>query len=159
MPFSQWPAPARAIAVAVQDAVTAARNGDRPGFEDAIAETAALDEARVAVVLGAVVQMLLEETQPDGLGADDVRALLEACVRSAVPWYPAIDVDLMLVVVGGALGMQEPGTEPASAGPATLTAHAVLLVVELLRITRRPLEVYLDAAIAEIARDQTMEMP
>lgn len=156
MAFSQWPAAARAIATAVQAAVTAV--GERPAFEEAVADTAALDEAQVAVVLGSVVQMLMEETAPDGLGADDVQGLLEACVRNAVAWFPAVQVEVLMVVVAGALGMQDPEAEPEFR-PREITAHAVLLVHELLAVTRRPLTGYLDAALGEIARAETIEMP
>lgn len=159
MSFSQWPAPARAIALAVQGAVLAAQGHDRVAFEEAVVETRALDAEHLRIVLGSVVQMLLQETQPDGLGADDLQALLENCVKNTSVWTDEPDIDVLVFVIGGALGMQDPDEEPPTADPAKVTSHAIHLVVELLSITKRPLAGYLDAAIGEIARDQTMEMP
>jgi hypothetical protein len=154
--FSQWPAPARAIATAVQEAVAAV--GDRPDFEEAVAQLAALDQAQVSVVLGSVVQLLMEETAPDGLSTDDVRSLLEGCVRNATAWFPAVNVEALMIVVAGALGMQDPDAEPVL-DPRAVSAHALLLVHELLARTRRPLSGYLDIALGEIARAETIEMP
>ena len=155
----RWPPEAREIAVAVHGAVLAAGRQDDPAYQAAIEDTTTLDPEKVARVLGSVVAMLLEETHPDGFDADDLGHLLESCVRDAAVWTAPPDADLLVVVVGGALGMQEPGEEPATADPRSVTAHAVLLVADLLKITRRPLADYLDAAIGEIAREQTMEMP
>ncbi|HVX45118.1 MAG TPA: hypothetical protein VHC49_14610 [Mycobacteriales bacterium] len=156
MAFSQWPAPARAIAAAVQEAVAAV--GARPAFEEAVAQLAALDQAQVTVVLGSVLQMLMEETAPDGLAADDVQSLLEKCVRNAAAWYPAVQVEALVIVVAGALGMQDPDADPRIAPPVIAT-HAALLVHELLAVTRRPLGGYLEIALGEIARAETIEMP
>lgn len=155
----RWPAEAREIATAVHATGLAAQRQDHDGFDKALEEAATLDSDKVALVLGSVVQMLLEETHPDGFGADDLGTLLETCVRSAATWTAEPDIDLLAFVVGGALGMQEPGEEPPSADNRGVTSHAALLATDLLKTTGRPLTDYLDTAIGEIARDQTMEMP
>lgn len=155
----RWPAEAREIATAVHATVLAAQRQDREAFDEALVETTALDPEKVALVLGSVIQMLLEETHPDGFGADDLGTLLETCVRNAATWTAEPDIDLLLFVVGGALGMQEPGEEPPAADNRGVTSHATLLATDLLKTTGRPLTDYLDTAIGEIARDQTMEMP
>jgi hypothetical protein len=44
-------------------------------------------------------------------------------------------------------------------GAAEVAAHGPLLVADLLAAAGRPLAGYLDAALAEIARAETIEMP
>jgi hypothetical protein len=152
-------APARAIAAAVTDAVAAARAADAEALEEAAARLAALEREQVGVVLGAVVRSLLEETHPDGLSADDARAVLERCVRSAAGWLPGLDGQVLVVVLTGALGVHEPDEEPRPVGALEIARHAPLLVADLLAASRRPLAGCLQRAFAEIARSETMEMP
>lgn len=153
------PEPARSIARAVTATVGAARAADAETFADEAAALAGLDREQVGLVLGAVVRSLLEELHPDGLDGDDVRAVLEHCVRSAIGWLPGVDGGVLVVVLTGALGVHEPDSEPVVVPASQLAVHAPLLVADLLTATGRPLHGYLDTAFAEILRAETMEMP
>jgi hypothetical protein len=153
------PEPARSIARAVTVTVDAVRATDAEAFADGAAELAALDREQVGLVLGAVVRSLLEELHPDGLDGDDVRAVLEHCVRSCVGWFPDVDGGVLVVVLTGALGVHEPDAEPHPIPAPQLATHAPLLVADLLAATGRPLRGYLDTAFAEIMRAETMELP
>ena len=148
------PAAARAISTAATDGVAAAGAQDAAAFDEATTRLAALDPALVSEVLGAVVRSLLEEAHPAGLAGDDLRTVLADCSRSA-RWVSDVDPAALVVVLTGALGLQDPDDEPIH--PRLLGRHAVLLVAQLLGGT--PLSVHLDAALAELARAQTIEMP
>lgn len=154
-----WPAEVRELAVAVLAPVRAAQRRDRGEFDEAVAATAAFDQQQVALVLGSVLQLLLEETHPDGFGADDLQTLLEGCARHARVWTDEPDLDLLVFVIAGAVGVQDPEETPPGATPSAITAHGALLVTELLLITRRDPTGYLVLAIGDVARDQTMELP
>jgi hypothetical protein len=153
------PEPARAIAAAVTDAVAAARSRDAAALREAAERLAALDRAQVGVVLGAVVRSLLEELHPDGLTGDDVRSVLEGCLRAAVDWLPGIDGGVLVVLLTGALGVHDPDEERRPVGALDVARHAPLLVADLLAAADRPLAGYLDAAFAEIARAEMVELP
>jgi hypothetical protein len=159
LPSRRWPPSVRAIAEAAEEAVSAARVRDPEPYEAAVARLAALDTARVGLVLGAVVRMLLEELHPDGLAGEDVHAVLDRCARSAVPWVPGVDPAVLVVLLTGALGVHQPDEEAAPPGELDIARHAPLLVADLLDVAGRPLAGYLDLALAEIARSQTMELP
>ncbi|MFC0002606.1 hypothetical protein [Micromonospora siamensis] len=146
------PAPAREIASTAQEAVAAAQARDAEAYEPAVARLAAAD--RSGLVLGAVVRLLLEETNPDGLDGDDVRRVLAGCVRSAGQWWPEVDPHVLLVLLASALGVYEPADDEAAPGPAAVAGHGPLLVADLLALTRRPLAGYLEAAFAEVARTE-----
>jgi hypothetical protein len=149
------PAPAREIAAAATDAVAAAtaRQGEAYG----LAADRLTRAERSGLVLGVVVRLLLEETHPDGLDGDDVRQVLERCVRSAVPWRPDVDPHVVLVLLAGALGVYDPGEDDAPPDPATVARHAPLLVADLLTAAGRPLEGYLGAAFTEIERTERQD--
>ncbi|MEV0805685.1 hypothetical protein [Micromonospora sp. NPDC050200] len=146
------PAPAREIAGAATDAVEAARARDGEAYEVATARLVGTE--RSGLVLGAVVRLLLEETHPDGLDGDDVRQVLERCVRAAAPWRPDVDPHVVLVLLAGALGVYDPGEDDAPPVPAAIARHAPLLVADLLAVTGRPVEGYLGAAFTEIERTE-----
>ncbi|MGS2612980.1 hypothetical protein ACVCAH_00365 [Micromonospora sp. LZ34] len=146
------PASAREIAVAAAEAVAAAQARDPEAYETSAARLAGTE--RSGLVLGAVVRLLLEETHPDGLAGDDVRQVLERCVRSAAGWRPEVDPHVMLVLLAGALGVYDPGDDDNPPDPAAVARHAPLLVADLLTITGRPLDGYLAAAFAEIERTE-----
>lgn len=150
--WRQLPAAARAVAVATSHAVAAAQQRDADAFAGAVDELAALDAGQVSVVLGGTVRLLLEDLHPDGLDGDDVRGVLERCVASAAPWQPAVDPHVVLVVLAGALGVQDPDEQSPSPGPASLARHATLLIAGLLAERRRPLTGYLTGALSEIER-------
>lgn len=146
------PAPAREIAVAGTAAVAAAAARDAGAYEAAVDRLTGVD--RAGLVLGGVVRLLLEETHPDGLDGDDVRQVLERCVRDVAAWRPDVDPHVLLVLLASALGVYDPGDDDAPPDPATVARHAPLLVADLLAVTGRPLEGYLTAAFAEVARTE-----
>ena len=145
------PAPARPIAAAADAAVAAATARDREALTDAVSVLAAQDPPQTGLILGTAVRLLLEDTHPDGLDGDDVRAVLEQCVRSAAEWQPDVDPHVVLLLLAGALGVLEDDGEPAPK-PDSLARHAALLLASLLR--QRPMAGYLTAALAEIERAQ-----
>jgi hypothetical protein len=142
------PSTAREIAVAVEDAVAAARRHDPAASTAAVDTVAALDPAQVGLVLGTLVRLLLEDTHPDGLDGDDVRDVLHRCVRGAASWQPDVDPHVVLVLLAGALGVLEPDTPQP--GPATAAHHAVLLLAELSQGSDRPFAAHLSRAFTEI---------
>ncbi|MGY0003511.1 hypothetical protein [Micromonospora sp. I033] len=146
------PAPAREIAQAATEAVDAARARDAGAYQPAVERLAAAD--RAGLVLGGVVRLLLEESHPDGLAGDDVRQVLERCVRSTATWRPDVDPHVLLVLLASALGVYDPGDDDAPPDPAAIARHAPLLVADLLAATGRPLADYLSAAFAEVARTE-----
>jgi hypothetical protein len=155
--WRRLPEPARTLAASASGAVHAAAAGDSDAFEAATARLAAQDPEHVRVVLGAVVRSLLEQAHPDGVDGDDVAAVVERCARAAA-WCEGVDPEVLVLVLAGALGVHE--DEPRSLPPAALARHAALLGADLL--TAAPgghLDGLLDAALAEVARVETVEMP
>jgi hypothetical protein len=167
----ELPAPARAVAGAVTDAVDAARNGEAGAFGEAAGQLLAGDVEHVRVLVGDVVRMLLEEIHPDGVDADDLHALIAGCLRDSA-WFADVDAAALVVVIGGALGVH-PDLDPAPADddgapreevaprppPESVIRHALLLTADLLRTRGRPPRPYLEAAYTEIARRETVEQP
>ncbi|WP_262282649.1 hypothetical protein [Micromonospora sp. MA102] len=145
------PAPAREIAQAATEAVGAAQARDAAAYEPAVERLAA---DRAGLVLGGAVRLLLEESHPDGLDGDDVRQVLERCVRSTAEWRPDVDPHVLLVLLASALGVYDPGDDDAPPEPAAIARHAPLLIADLLAATGRPLADYLTAAFAEVARTE-----
>ncbi|SCL21253.1 hypothetical protein GA0070616_2249 [Micromonospora nigra] len=146
------PAPAREIAVAAVEAVTAAQTENPEAYAPAVARLAAAD--RSGLVLGGVVRRLLETGHPDGLDGDDVRQVLERCVRSAARWQPDVDPHVVLVLLAGALGVYDPDADDSPPDPAAIARHGPLLVADLLAQTRAALDPFLAAAFAEIERGE-----
>jgi hypothetical protein len=157
--FRGLPAPARAIAEAATETVTAARARDPGAFEEAAEGLAALDPEQAGIVLGAVVRSLLEELHPDGLTGDDVGTVLGRCTRSAMEWCPGVDADVLLALLAGALGIHPSDEEPRPPGGPAVARHAPLLIADLTTVSGRPVAGYLHAAFAEIARAETVELP
>jgi hypothetical protein len=174
------PEPARTIAATLIDAVSAAHTTDPAALQHAaerlvsVSAAAPAGQEQVGVVLGAVLRSLLEETHPDGLSGEDVQAVLEDCVRSAAGWFPAVDIEVLVILLTGALGIHQPDTrppgdlrpeesepapEPRRLSAPEIASHAPLLIADLLAVSGRPLSRYLDAAFAEIYRAETIEMP
>jgi hypothetical protein len=178
--------PARAIGTAIDRSVTAAQHRDRDGYLAAAEELAALPAEQAGLVLGALARMLLEESHPDGLDADDIQAVLDRCLRDAAAWLPVDRVQprTVVAVLAGALGIHEPGltyapppqltggnpagddwpgvdwdapARDAAPTAAEYARHAPLVVADLLAAARRPLRPYLDAAFTEIARAESMD--
>jgi len=145
------PAPARPVAAAATAAVLAARDRDRAALDDAAGDLGALDPSTTGLILGTTVRLLLEQTHPDGLDGEAVRAVLERSVRSALDWQPEVDPHVVLLLLAGALGVAEEDDAPPPK-PEVLGRHAALLMADLLG--QRPIEPVLTAALEEIARTQ-----
>lgn len=145
------PVAARPIAAATEAAVTAARARDSEAMEKAVGDLGASDPAQVGLILGTGVRLLLEDQHPDGLTGDDVRAVLQSCVRTAAEWQPAVDPHVVLILLAGALGVQDDDGEPAP-GPEVLARHAALLIAD--QLGERSIRDCLDRALAEIERAQ-----
>lgn len=162
---SALPAAARAISIATTDAVTAAREQQVAAFEEATDRLAAAEPEQVRVVLGVVVRALLEDLHPDGLSGDDLLELIKSCVRRSFDWYPAVDVQVLIVVLTGALGVHDPDTEPRPVSGLEVARHAPLFLAELLAASAtrstdpRGLAGYFIDAFLEIARSELNEMP
>jgi hypothetical protein len=145
------PAPARPIAAAADAAVTAARKRDGEALDQTVGELAAQDPGQTGLILGTAIRLLLEDTHPDGLDGDDVRGVLEHCVRSAAEWQPDVDPHVVLLLLAGALGvLEEDGAPPPR--PEALARHAALLLAGLLGT--RPMRDYLSRSLGEIERTQ-----
>jgi hypothetical protein len=170
----------RALRAAVVEAVCAAQAEDGTALAGCRGALAGLDEQRLRIVQGELVRSLLEELHPDGLSAADAQDLLERCVRDTAAWYPSLDPAVLVVVLIGSLGVQDPDEQPAAA-PATVAEHAAVLTAELIKAEQRAGEPgaavtgdgaeqradrfrdranqLLDRALAELERAETMEMP
>jgi hypothetical protein len=131
------PAPARPIAAAALAAVAAARNHDKDALVEAAGDLAALDPGHVGLILGTTVRVLLEDLHPDGLDGDDVRNVLEHCVRASAAWQADVDPHVVLVLLAGALGVYDDDGEPAPE-PESLARHAALLMADLLGSAAAP---------------------
>lgn len=149
--WRRLPTPARAIAVAAEDAVAAVAERDRNGLDAAASALAATDGC--GLVLGAVVRSLLEELHPDGLDADDLRDILSDCVRTVTgPWLTDVDAQLILVLLVGALGVHDEDEQAPRPDQQAVASHAALLIGYLLTRASHGCEWYLRAAFEEIQR-------
>jgi hypothetical protein len=157
--YRSWPAAARTMAVAVDAAVTAAQAGEAAAFADAVAELSGLDREQLAVLLGHVTRDLLERSHPDGLDSDAAARVLHGCLRAAAAWYEPLDGDLVIMALTGALGITpDPDESPPPAGPAVV-AHGLMLIADQLTVLGQQLPPVLDAALRELMRAQTVELP
>lgn len=145
------PAPARPIAAAATAAVTAAQARDAGALDEAVAVLASLDPAQSGLILGTTVRLLLEAAHPDGLTGDEVRDVLERCVRGAAGWQPEVDPHMVLLLLAGALGVLEEDDAPPPK-PDLAARHAALLMADLLG--PRPIPPFLTAALGEIEHTQ-----
>jgi hypothetical protein len=155
--YQSWPAPARTMARAVDAAVEAAGGGELDAFTVATADLVRLDRGQLIVLLGAVVRELLEQAHPDGLDSEDAEQVLESCLRSAA-WYPALERDALIRALTGALGVGQAEEDTAADEPAVLT-HGLLLIADQVATLDRRLPPLLDAALRELMREQTVELP
>lgn len=153
------PAP-RAIASAATAALTAAAAEDAAAFQQAAQRLAALDPEQVGLVLGAVVRTLLENSHAAGLTGDDMLDVVARCATANAGWFPALDADVLVVLLAGSLGIQTGDDEPRPISPLEMSSHASLLIATLLGpAPGRAFHAHLDAAFREIARSETVEMP
>jgi hypothetical protein len=121
------------------------------------------DPQRLTLVQAWVLRSLLEQVHPDGLSSEDAQDVLRRCLLSAAAWYPQADPGALVLVLTGALGLSDPESDAGDAhavpGPARLSAGAALLIADLLGVAGGPLAGYLDAALAELERAETIELP
>jgi hypothetical protein len=139
--------------------VSAALGGDPEQFDRMTIELAGLDRMRVELVLGTVLRSALEQLHPDGIDGDDVNVVLRRCLTRAATWFPGADVSVLILVLTGALGMQDPDESQPPVSGLAFGQHAVLLVADLVTALGVAVETYIDVAVGEIARVETMEMP
>jgi hypothetical protein len=150
--WNSLPQQARAVAVAATAAVDAAAERDADALDAAALALAAADGS--GLVLGMVVRRRLEELHPDGLDGDDVRTVLEDCVRAAAGWLAWVDPHVVLVLLASALGVHDPDEETGEPGPKELARHGPVLVAHLMTGAPRPLAAYITAAFGEIRRGE-----
>lgn len=109
-------------------------------------------------MLGAVIGSLLESLHPAGLTGPDVGVVLSRCVRATAPWIE-VDPAALVVVLTGSLGVLDAEDQPADLDVEQVARHAPLLIADLLRASGQTLEPVLVAALAEVKRAETVEMP
>jgi hypothetical protein len=140
----------------------------------------AQDPGQVAVLLGGMVRSLLEQTHPAGLSGDDAEVELVRCLDRGAGWFSALDTGTLVLVLAGALGTYDPaaGSDdrghgydqngddeppgvdlPRPVSARNLLRHAMLVLADLLALAGSGVDLVLDAALTEIARAETVEMP
>jgi len=152
-----FPPAVRAIATKIEAAVAAAQAQDVDALEQAGNDLAGLDPQQVGLVVGGVVRVLLEEQHADGLTGDDIRGVLERCVRTAARWWPPVDANVIVVLLTGALGVHQFDDDAAPLSAAAMARHGALLTADLL--SGRAAAPYVQAVFADIARSETIEQP
>lgn len=173
----------RRLVAASGDAVLAAAARDPDALADAGARLGACDPELVRVVLGHVMASALSAAHPGGLDGDDVAEVLTTTVEGAAPWWP-VDPEVALAVLLGAVGAH--ADEQAALDPRAVAEHAALIAAQVLgrrgpagagaadpppsaqpgqpapidpADLQRALDAHLSAAVAELERAQTVEMP
>ena len=142
---------------AISEAVEAASSQDAGRFALAADRLAVQDPQRLVLVQAWVLRSLLEESHPEGLSSADAQDVLRRCLLSTASWHAGADPTVLAQALTGALGLSDP--DEATAGPATLSSAAALLIAELLGTAGGSLAGYLDAALAELERAETIELP
>ena len=179
------PPAARSLAAAVSRSLAAAQAADDDALDATVVVLLAQDPGQVAVLLGGMVRSLLEQTHPAGLSGDDAEDELVRCLDRGAGWFSALDTGTLVLVLAGALGTYDPAAgsddrehgddqnrddqngdeEPPGAAPSppvsarNLLRHAMLVLADLLALAGSGVDGVLDAALAEIARAETVEMP
>ena len=151
------PASARALRTALGDLVSAAAREDAAALAEVRPRLEKVDPEQVRVVLGHVVRALVERTHPDGVDADDLSDLLQDVARAST-WCPDLDPSALVAVLSGAFGaVHRDDDEPLPHSAPEIATAAALLAVHLLR--GHDVGPLLDAALAEVARRETIESP
>jgi hypothetical protein len=132
---------------------------DRDEFLRATERLAGLDAEQVGLVLGAVLRSLLEDLHPDGLTGDEVQDVIVRCTTQATGWFPEVDVNALVLVLGGALGVHPQEDEPVPVTPLDVSRHAPLVVADLLTAGDLSYRPYLDAALTHIAEAEANDLP
>lgn len=154
-----WPRDARRIADATAAAIAAARDASPENFGTGVEELAELPFEQVTIVHAGVVRALLEDLHPDGLAGDDIHDVLTRLVGSASAWLPGLDVGALAAVLTGALGFTDTSDDAQKVGHVGYLRSAVLVMADLLAAADTVPDRYIRAAIGEIARAETVEMP
>jgi hypothetical protein len=141
---------------AITEAVEAASSQDPDRFALAADRLAVEDQQRLVLVQAWVLRALLEQLHPDGLSGADAQDVLRHCLLSTAQWRAEADPGVLVLVLTGALGLADPDDATATAA---LGSAAALLIADLLSRAGGPLTGYLDAALAELERAETIEMP
>jgi hypothetical protein len=157
--WRQLPPAPRAIAMATAESLTAAMSGDPIAFQQASARLAGLDREQVGLVLGVVVRSLLEDLHPGGLSGEDIQDVLAHCTSASAACFPAVDANILLVLLAGSLGIHPDSEEAQPVSAMEMSTHAPLLIATLVGPSGRSFTAHLDAAFSEIARSETVEMP
>ena len=157
--WRQLPPVPRAIATAAVEALAAVQSGDSVAFQQASTRLAALDREQVGLVLGAVVRALLEDLHPGGLSGEDIQDVLARCLSTSAACFPDVDANVLLVLLAGSLGIHPDSEEVQPVSAVQMSTHAPLLIATLVGPSSRSFPTYLNAAFAEIARSETVEMP
>ncbi|MFD4366895.1 hypothetical protein [Rhodococcus sp. NPDC058521] len=150
---------AREIAGAVLAAVTAVQSESASHADEAFEELEALPFEQVVSVQSGIVRELLEMAHPDGLVGEDVQEVLQRCIRSTAAWCARLDVQVLVEVLTGALGVADVDANPQVAEPGAYVAAATVVIVDLLRAVRVPAVEVIRRSVGEIARAETMEIP
>ncbi|PTR22463.1 hypothetical protein C8K36_1111 [Rhodococcus sp. OK519] len=156
---SEWPTTPRQIAVATDAAITAARAASGEQFAEEIENLTALPFEQVTLVHAGVVRALLEDLHPDGFSGDDIQDALTRVAGAALVWLPGLDVSALAAVLTGSLGLTEMTDDAQRIGQAEYVRSAILVIADLLSAADVSPHRYLKAAIGEIARAETVEMP
>jgi hypothetical protein len=106
-----------------------------------------------------VLRSLLEDLHPDGLTGDEVHEVIVRCATAAAGWYPEVDANALVLVLGGALGIHPHEDEPVPVTPLDVARHAPLVVADLLTAGDRSYRPYLDAALTRIAEAEANDLP
>ncbi|MEE4025262.1 hypothetical protein V1Y59_19415 [Gordonia sp. PKS22-38] len=159
---AEWPSKVREIAEATDLGIRAARAADLEGFTDAVEQLH--DHPGAREVHAHMVRELLETTYQDGLSGDDVSEVLTRTIGGSADWQAPVDPSAVVVVLTGALGVAEHADDADRAPtthtpPAELAGAAILVVTDLAKGIAADHRPYLDRAVAEIRRAQTVEMP
>lgn len=83
--------------------------------------------------------------------------VLTRCARAAALWFPVVDVDSLVTVLTGALGVADVEENPRR--PERAVEAAILVIADLLSAAEVPADGYVRRALDEIARAETVEMP
>ncbi|RVW06953.1 hypothetical protein EGT67_24250 [Prescottella agglutinans] len=156
---AEWPTIPREIAVVTDAAIDAARAASAEPFAEAIGKLTVLPFEQVTLVHAGVVRALLEDLHPDGFSGEDIQGALTRVAGAALVWLPGLDVSALAAVLTGALGLTEMSDDAQRIGQADYLRSAVLVMAELLSAADAAPYGYLKAAIGEIARAETIEMP
>ncbi|MBM4634885.1 hypothetical protein [Prescottella equi] len=156
---AEWPTTPRQIAVTTDAAINAARSADGEQFVEKIENLRLLPFEQVTLVHAGVVRALLEDLHPDGFSGDDIQDALTRVAGAALVWLPGLDISALAAVLTGSLGLTEMSDDAQRIGQSEYLRSAVLVMTDLLATADASPYGYLKAAIAEIARAETVEMP